>query len=53
MNEVANLAIYHQYVDHPFEDCWVFQNWMQREVRGKKVSLRWGCPGLTRSLLWV
>lgn len=44
LNEVdrkddPNYCPYHRYVDHPLEDCWVFQNWMQREYEAGRLAL--------------
>jgi hypothetical protein len=34
-----NYCPYHRYVHRPLEDCWVFQNWMQREYEAGRLAL--------------
>lgn len=34
-----NYCPYHRYVHHPLEDCWVFQNGMQREYEAGRLAL--------------
>ena len=33
------MCLYQQYVDHPLGDCWVFQNWMQRDYETRRLAL--------------